>query len=83
MIHLRRSRKEPGLIHQLAIALGVETNPPKSGDVNKCEEWWKSPRVEASGEPIIDHNHICTLELNHNELCLCECGAVRPVEDYD
>lgn len=49
----------------------------------KCEEWWKNPRVDSSGEPIIDHNHICKLDLNHAGLCQCKCGALRPVEDYD
>lgn len=50
---------------------------------SSCDEWWKDPRTEASGEPIVDHNHVCSLTLNHQIPCKCKCGAERPLEDHD
>lgn len=48
-----------------------------------CEEWWKDPRIDSSGKPIVDHNHICTMILNHKPPCKCKCGVFRPIEDYN
>lgn len=57
----------------------------KTGDEREttCQEWWKAPRKETSGEEIVDHNHICTLAIDHEPPCVCNCGESRPMEDHD